>query len=218
MGTLLNRRRYMGGAKRLPYDAELEYLEGTGTQYINTGVLPTNETSWFIRIQRVDTSSTDEIPLGSRDNGGYTYDYTVWTNCGTNKGIAVHYAFNTGTSQREDSGWVYKGNITNDFHTVYVTPTTITVDGEVVYSWKNTERPTSQSTVPICLFNTKNGNNIDARYFKGRMSAASIWLSDVLVFDAIPVRVGTTGYMYDKVSGQLFGNAGTGDFVLGPDK
>ena len=36
--------------------------------------------------------------------------------------------------------------------------------------------------------------------------------------DFIPVRVGSTGYLYDKVSGQLFGNAGTGDFVLGPDK
>ena len=36
--------------------------------------------------------------------------------------------------------------------------------------------------------------------------------------DLIPVRVGQVGYMYDKVSGQLFGNVGTGDFGLGPDK
>ena len=27
--------------KRLPYDAEVEYLESTGTQYIDTGWLPT---------------------------------------------------------------------------------------------------------------------------------------------------------------------------------
>jgi hypothetical protein len=39
----------------------------------------------------------------------------------------------------------------------------------------------------------------------------------VCVFDAIPVRVGNVGYMYDKISGQLFGNAGTGDFILGND-
>ena len=37
------------------------------------------------------------------------------------------------------------------------------------------------------------------------------------ICDLIPVRVGKVGYMYDKVSGQLFGNAGTGAFVLGPD-
>ena len=41
--------------------------------------------------------------------------------------------------------------------------------------------------------------------------------NNVIVRYFIPVRVGTVGYMYDRVSGQLFGNQGTGDFVLGPD-
>jgi hypothetical protein len=36
--------------------------------------------------------------------------------------------------------------------------------------------------------------------------------------DLIPVRIGNVGYMYDKVSGQLFENQGTGNFILGPDK
>ena len=36
--------------------------------------------------------------------------------------------------------------------------------------------------------------------------------------DLIPVRVGQVGYMYDKVSRQLFGNSGTGNFILGNDK
>ena len=35
--------------------------------------------------------------------------------------------------------------------------------------------------------------------------------------DLVPVRIGSTGYMYDKVSGNLFGNSGTGSFILGPD-
>jgi hypothetical protein len=26
------------------------------------------------------------------------------------------------------------------------------------------------------------------------------------------------GYMYDKISGKLFENKGTGNFILGPDK
>ena len=38
-------------------------------------------------------------------------------------------------------------------------------------------------------------------------------------FDLIPVRKGSFGYMYDRVSGKLYGNAaGTGAFVIGPDK
>lgn len=38
-----------------------------------------------------------------------------------------------------------------------------------------------------------------------------------LIMDLIPVRIGDIGYMYDKVSGKLFGNEGTGEFILGPD-
>ena len=33
----------------------------------------------------------------------------------------------------------------------------------------------------------------------------------------IPVRKGNVGYMFDRVSGKLFGNKGTGAFVIGPD-
>lgn len=39
-----------------------------------------------------------------------------------------------------------------------------------------------------------------------------------LVFDLQPVRVGQTGYMYDKVSGGLYGNSGSGNLVICPDK
>jgi hypothetical protein len=42
-------------------------------------------------------------------------------------------------------------------------------------------------------------------------------VSGILTFDAIPVRKVNIGYMYDRVSGQLFGNQGTGEFVLGKD-
>ena len=40
---------------------------------------------------------------------------------------------------------------------------------------------------------------------------------DDVVLDLVPVRVGDEGFMYDRVSGKLFGNAGTGRFILGPD-
>ena len=44
-----------------------------------------------------------------------------------------------------------------------------------------------------------------------------IWKNGVFVRDYIPVRKGTVGYLYDRVSGKLFGNAGTGAFTYGND-
>jgi hypothetical protein len=73
---------------------------------------------------------------------------------------------------------------------------------------------------PICLFiyfsgePTQEGNaGVGLRIYY-----CKIYDNNNLVRDFVPVRVGTTGYMYDKVSRQLFGNIGSGSFTLGPDK
>ena len=42
--------------------------------------------------------------------------------------------------------------------------------------------------------------------------------SNIVKIDLIPVRKNGIGYMYDKVSGQHFGNKGTGQFIIGQDK
>ena len=50
-----------------------------------------------------------------------------------------------------------------------------------------------------------------------------IYIGDNPVRDFIPVRFTnergeTEGAMYDRVSGQLYRNSGTGAFIIGPDK
>lgn len=86
----------------------------------------------------------------------------------------------------------------------------ITVNG--LNSSVNFNRSVSNGD-PIYIFgspDTVECSHADFYYFK-------LLRNNVLIFDGIPVRVGTVGYMYDRVSGQLFGNDGTGAFTLGPD-
>jgi hypothetical protein len=56
------------------------------------------------------------------------------------------------------------------------------------------------------------------RIVNAKLFSAKIYNNDDVVRDFIPVRVGNVGYLYDRVSGQLFGNDGTGGFIVGPDK
>lgn len=60
----------------------------------------------------------------------------------------------------------------------------------------------------------------DAKYYNNTVTiySAKLIINNITVRDFIPVRIGTTGYMYDKISKQLFGNLGTGNFILGTDK
>lgn len=51
----------------------------------------------------------------------------------------------------------------------------------------------------------------------GTYYAFKISSGGVVTHDLIPVRRGNVGYMYDRTTNKLFGNSGTGDFVLGPD-
>ena len=97
---------------------------------------------------------------------------------------------------------------------IYIGKGIVTLNGQQIQTY---EPITARMTLPIALFcwhdnsYAQTGNdNVTIYYFK-------VWEDNTLVLDLIPVRVGNVGYMYDKVSKQLFGNAGTGNFILGPD-
>lgn len=68
---------------------------------------------------------------------------------------------------------------------------------------------------PIALFTTYGSGKMRQSY--GRFYSFKVWKTKELVLDLIPVRVADEGFMYDRVSGKLFGNVGTGKFILGPD-
>jgi hypothetical protein len=74
------------------------------------------------------------------------------------------------------------------------------------------------NTVPLLLFSMNRANSTLYSSCPIELYYCKLFKDDILVRDFIPVRVGNVGYMYDKVSKQLFGNQGTGAFILGPDK
>ena len=78
-----------------------------------------------------------------------------------------------------------------------------------------TNRGQVNTQVPIRLFGRGGGANQTTD--KLRIYSVQFIDNDEVILDLIPVRVGQVGYMYDKVSGQLFGNSGTGNFILGND-
>lgn len=203
MASLLNMSSSrLIGSKVLPYDAEIEYLESTGTQWIDTSFIPTGND---IRIQ------TKVLYKGFSDSTAYAMWFGAYTNEQSNtyriirNGTSTSYMFlynGTKASGGAVSFLVTIGNIYNiDF---------------------NRNRYTINTTSGN--FNTAKGNEnsgyltVFSNKFKGAFFFFRLWKNDVLILDLIPVRVGQVGYMYDKVSGQLFGNQGTGSFILGADK
>lgn len=208
MNELLLRRRLAAMTPVLPYDAKVEYLEGSGTQYIDTGVKVSSSVKFDITMSFA--SSPGQF-FGGRVALGNSQMSIFWSNSESkleyrfgNKLTNSFMSFVIDTIYRfanlgsVNSCNIYYGNSTK---TITVTNNTFTSNNNF-YLVKTNQNGTA-------------GGNLSN--YRPRLYSAKLYVSSVLVFDGIPVRVGQVGYLYDKVSGQLFGNAGTGDFTLGND-
>jgi hypothetical protein len=204
---LINLRNALMAGKQLPYDAEVEFLQSTGTQYVDTGVLANGEFD-FDYMFRMNTFRDNTVGMGARSasqfltalqiNGArkfaFAYLGTVWTK-GTWNVSDIDYRVQLHFHSGSQSG------IVNDV---------------VLFTDNNVG--TESLNLPIYIFKRSNSGTETTYGLSGRFYFCKIWQNGVLVRDLIPVRVGTTGYMYDRVSGALFGNAGTGAFGYGNDK
>ena len=193
----------------LPYDAEIEYLESTGTQYIDSGVECTGDLSVEIKF-RCSTVKGGNLAGGIYSYGGNNYfrhhlspDNSIiyWLMHSTSTTATIRFSF-----------------VLNSWHTLTIDAT----NGSYLYDNSN------GSFTPVSSTQTTHANygvfarlsgNMNTSVKTGNNDIAYLILSrnGVKLRHFIPVRVGQVGYMYDKVSGQLFGNAGTGSFILGPD-
>ena len=202
---LIYRRNALMAGKRLPYDAEVEYLESSGTQYIDTNTIddPVNNIAQI--TFSIPTSTRATMNLFGSSGSRFNYVSARW---GSNR-------YNLGPSSSTTPVLpISVGDIHVGTYTLINNELTYTLDGEsAVYS-----SSLVYDDLPLAIFYIY--GRPDAVPFIGRVYGFKvIRKSDgTVIADYIPVRKGTVGYLYDRVSGKLFGNAGTGDFVLGPDK
>ena len=190
---------------KLPYDAEVEYLESTGTQWIDTLINADFNMSVEITMANVSTPWNNVNPMGAilvTPMRRHHLNFTVQ---------GVRYFFGVG------DGCVLASNVKpsdGDVFTFKVDAVNKTFTlGSFLGTFPNV---TFDTGVSYWLF----GRNGTTPPYLGslRIYSAKLWNGSTLVRDFIPVRVGSVGYTYDRVSGQLFRNSGTGAFNYGNDK
>jgi hypothetical protein len=197
--ALIDLRNALMTGKRLQYDAEVEYLESTGTQYINSG-LTISDT-----LQVVGRFKTEDICwlFGGR-SGGNNKQFSVYQQASSN----MRFGYNNTSADK---------TISLGEHEIDFDQNVAKADGNTLHTF-TAATFSSPSPLYIGTLSVNEQGNPSTQCLKGRIYYCKIYVAGVLVRDYIPVRKGTVGYLYDRVSGALFGNAGTGDFVLGPDK
>lgn len=192
----------------LPY-TELEYIQSTGTQYINTNISP-NSSQRIEMTFVLDAVVRYEGLWGVTNNGAPTRG-NVTGNYGSSNFFVIKHSATYGKGETLE--------VTIDTGTKYVL--------EVDYSTKQVYRDRllvgsytdnlSSTSKPIYVLQRTDSNVSSS---KAKLYGFKIYTNNVLTMNLIPVkRISDNAVcMYDKVSNEFFTNAGTGVFTAGPEK
>ena len=217
------------GEKLLSGYETLEYLEGSGTQYIDTGYV----------VQSGTVSGSVGISSGTKKTGNVG---NFAGNQGIGKGYAVNYKngyFGLWIGKNTDSGQGNKATVSSASiaaNTLYNLEYTIRNDSSRTFSVNGTNAQSNPAigsdqsiqsvatykvftngchysgTLPTGETSCGTGSNVPVSL---RIHYVKLYDNDVLKLDLVPARRksdGTLG-MLDKVSGQFFTNEGTGTFT-----
>lgn len=198
----------------------VEFIETSDDRcdYIDTGVIP--EKSWAYEIRAMVT-------------GNYTYQYLF--GCQKN----VHYTSMSGFCvplrtwssfyftlfyENQNVGAIKYGNMLGKIFDIALSPYEFKVDVEGhTYTMEPSREMSREPEANLCLFVHNDIQPSGTYYTVGRIYRFRAFDGEGnIVIDYQPVRFTNEfgyeeGAMYDFVSGELFRNQGTGNFIIGPD-
>ena len=199
------------GTKPMPYDAELEFIESTGTQYIDTGLWFTDDT----QLECVMSEGSDLSSLSTGGGGAVTGS--------TINGYGQYWRF-IGYSKNTNGNFYWDGNVLCNGSFITCTMDSarkVYRDGSYVFDacvegYHNVENQFTR----MYIFAQLISNTINPRLYK--VKSFKIIRGGEIIVDAYAVRFTnengeTEGAMYDIISGMFFRNQGTGAFLIGPD-
>lgn len=189
------------GSGKLPEGyTELEYIQSSGTQYIDTGFNP-NQNTRIICTTNLAKQNTAAWLFGARNGSGdSTFGFLTYQNA---------YRSDYNTNQDQTISDTYTG-----FFTVDKDKNVTKINGETKIT---NAVGTFQTSYPMFLFANNNGGSV-AGYSSCAIQTCQIYDNGTLIRDYVPVKnsSGVVG-LYDVVNGVFYTNAGTGEFGAGPE-
>lgn len=182
---------------------ELEYIESTGTQYVDTGVRPTQGTRVVMDIQCLRNVGDTMWLYCGRDGASNNAFGAFWVN--------ERAAFG-GTYGNKQEFYVHRGEVIERLsidHNMGV----LEISGDS-YDFG---AATFSSSVNIALLARNSGGVVDA-FAVARLYSCQVSSDSVMQRNYVPARRESDNSvgLYDLVTSTFYGNMGTGAFVAGP--
>ena len=199
------RRLMMALNKKENFDdfQEVEYLESTGTQYIDTGIKPTNLTKV-------------EIAFMYNSSNGYVYGSRTSSSSNDAHAFIVFYSSIYPQFDEQQKGVVSSYNKTGIKYILKNSKDGVYIDDELVKSYTES---TFSSDYSMFLFAMNQSNSVESRTFKGKIYYCKIYEDGILVRRLVPCYRKSNGEigMYDLVNNVFYKNKWSGTFSKGSD-
>lgn len=181
---------------------QLEYIQSSGTQYIDTGFKPNQDTKIVVSVAFL--GSAGENVLGSRNSSSDATNRFGIITFGSSSKIGSFFGSTATQSISLDSS----------IHNYTLSKAGLSVDGA---SYGGAYTSSFSCTYPITLFAWNNGSNGIVKN-SSKIVDCKIFSGEVLVRNFIPCKnsSGVIG-LYDVIENQFYQNAGTGSFVAGAE-
>lgn len=184
------------GSEEEPEYMLVEYIESTGTQYIDTGFIPNQDTRVVCDVEWTPASSGSSYLFGA-ENASVSTSFSFAGNNGR-----YRIVYNNAETYFEMS---YSGILNIDMN-----KNVLEVNGTQLASGTYATFAPSY-TMYICCVNRKGS---PYGLHSSKIYSCKIYDNDVLVRDYIPVRDEKgVACLYDKVEKKFYYNAGTGEFT-----
>lgn len=185
----------------------VEYIQSSGSQYIDTGFKPNQNTRIVLDFENLGNYSsmaTGLCPLFGVRNASTVACFALWI--GTKS-----------YPQYGNAAYNANGNFTigiNERLTYEMNKNVVSIGGQVI----TCSSASFTANYNLCLFTTNNYGTIEARRASGKLWSAKIYDNGTLIRDFVPCKNsnGVVG-LYDLVNGVFYTNAGSGTFTAGAE-
>ena len=197
-----------------PYE-KVDYIEGFGQQYIDTGISAPNGFRFEVCLNVLDGQGRDTIVGSHNVSSPYERNFISLNKISLMLEFGLGNNFPDISAPPINSFFVLSGNTYNDGRNNILTLNDTTIYNSSSYS------NGSRSANNLLLFtNQYYIANPYGSFLIAKMKYCKIWdNNDNLVRDMVAVHNNISNQygMYDNISGQFFGNSGSGDFGGGND-
>lgn len=182
----------------------VEYIKSDGYSWIDTGILPNQDTCVEMTWKSVNTISADAKTVFGANSGSYH---------GLQFTVSTYQLGSIGYGNSINGGWGIYSFVGGKIYHVKLDKNVFYVNDEVV---KTMTYETFKILNTLHIFDSNNGTGSPNFASDFTVYSVKIDSSGILVRDYIPAVKDGVPCLYDKVSKTYFYNAGSGAFTAGP--